>query len=158
MTGSVDMQAVDMGFDEFLMNEGVPSGDVAILVKELKIDSVNKLRNCVATKEEFVEDVWSILVTMDTTKKTARRGAVLAAYDKAVAMGEAERMAQMREKLKEAEMELAAAEAARRVANLNGDSTRTLEMSMLNDQTEVIKQMMKEKQKKVRMCLVNVVM
>ena len=138
-------------FEEFLKNEGVASGDVSMLLGELKINSAEKMMNCVASKEEFVADVWGALVAVDATKKVARRGALLAVYDKVMAKGEADRVAQAEAKLNLAEMELATAEAGKKLEGLNESAAR----SVLNEQTEVLKLMMKEKNKKVRsyLCL-----
>ena len=133
-------------FEEFLKNEGVASGDISMLLGELKINSAEKMMNCVASKEEFVADVWGALVAVDATKKVARRGALLAVYDKVMAKGEADRVAQAEAKLNLAEMELATAEAGKKLEGLNESAAR----SVLNEQTEVLKLMMKEKNKKVR--------
>ena len=108
-----------------------------------------KMRNCVFDKEEFIAEVWGAMVMKDSTKKIPRRGAVVAAYEEAVALGEKERMLAAEAKLKEAQMELAAAEASKKSVSMNELTMRAAEVSAMKAQTEAMKLMATDKTKKV---------
>ena len=144
------LPSVQDEFEDFLRNEAVHNLDVSLLMKEFEVNTIAKLANCVASKEEFLADIWSAMIAVDATKKPGRRAAVLAAYEKAVVMYEKERFALAEARLIATEKEIAAAEAGKRLDDLNDTVVKSVETNVMSEQNEFFKLMMKDKAKKVR--------